>query len=314
MFVELGSALYKAFLKKDQSVNVPSEYVDIVRKVMNKIGWSTQVNGITMKGSAPAIPENKKVMVGLSGGMDSVYLMHKLKEQGYEVYAVHVAGLNKQSLKFEERSARETAQQAGAKYTLVKFSAPKQAFPDNPFKNQMILSLMLDIGIQRGIYRYAIGSDWTTPLSEAVVGFTITDSVEVNRSFWEGIKNRFNQAELVFIPDDVKKFDRITYLYDKGVLNSVSSCVSPFRFRDSLHKKNVEKYGIKLMRGRCGSCYKCAMEYILLVESGRIKKDTAFYNHSWEVLAKSKTAHRPDLFALSLPIEKRMRNLKNYGS
>ena len=68
MFVELGSALYKAFLKKEPSVNVPSEYVDIVRKVMNKIGWSTQVNGIAMNGSAPAIHENKKVMVGLSGG------------------------------------------------------------------------------------------------------------------------------------------------------------------------------------------------------------------------------------------------------
>ena len=309
MFVEIGSALYKAFLNKEQSVDVPAEYVDIVRKVMNKIGWSTQVNG-----SAPEIPANKKVMVGLSGGMDSVYLMHKLKEQGYDVYAVHVDGLNKQSLKFEERSARETAQQAGAKYILIKFSAPKQAFPDNPFKNQMILSMMLDIGIIRGIYRFAIGSDWTTPLSEAVVGFTITDSIEVNRAFWDGVKARHKQAELIFIPDNVKKFDRIAYLFDKGVLNSVSSCVSPFRFRDSLHKKNIEKYGIKLMRGRCGSCYKCAMEYILLVESGRISKDTAFYNHSWEVLAKSKTAHRPDLFAQSLPLKKRLENLKNYGS
>lgn len=314
MFIEIGSMLYKAFIQESAQVTVPQEYTDIVNAVMRKIGWKTKARGIAVNGSVPAMQENNKVMVALSGGLDSVYLMCKLKEQGYDVYAVHVDGLNKQSIGFEQKSAKETARQAGAHYMLIKFSAPKQAFPDNPFKNQMILSMLLDIGIKKGIYRYALGSDWTTPLAESTVGFTLTDSIEVNRSFWDGVKNRFKQAELIFIPDNEKKIDRLKYLADKSILNNVSSCISPFRFRDSLHKGNESKYKIKLMQGRCGSCYKCAMEYILLVETGRLKKDTAFYNHSWEVLAKSKTAHRPDLFALSLPIEKRLENLKKYGS
>ena len=254
------------------------------------------------------------MLVALSGGLDSVYLMHRLKDEGYEVTAVHVAGLNKQSTTFEENFAQKAAEKAGVKFEKLNFKSPSQVFPDNPFKNQLILSMMLDMGIKRGLYRYAIGSDWTTPLKEAVAGFTITDSVEVYREFWNGVKQRFPQAELVFIPDNVKKYERLQYLHDKGVLNDVSSCIAPQRFRESLHIKNQQKYGVKLMDGRCGSCYKCAMEYILLAEAGKLPKDKAYYDHCWEVLATSKTAHRPDLFAKTLPFEKRLENLKNYGS
>lgn len=315
MFFELTATLYRAFIEERPVVEVPAEYVDIVQQVIKKCGWHTRVRGVEIHGvNVGKLKENNKIMVALSGGLDSVYLMRKLKEQGYDVEAVHVEGLNKSSSKYEEAAAHNSAKRAGVKYINAEYRAPKQHFPDNPFKNQLILSMLLDIGTNRGIYRYAVGADWTTPLSEAVAGFTITDSVEVNRAYWDGIKARFPQAELVFIPDNEKKIDRLTYLFDKDALKYVSSCVSPFRFRASLHDKNEQKYGIKLMNGRCGSCYKCAMEYILLVETGRIPKDAAFYAHSWDTLATSKTAHRPDLFAKDLPLNKRMENLKNYGS
>lgn len=243
-----------------------------------------------------------------------MYFMRKLIEGGYDVTAVHVAGLNKSSSKFEEQYARTAAEKAGANYVKATYNAPKQTFPDNPFKNQLILSIMLDIGVSKGISKFALGSDWTTPLSEAVAGFTITDSIEVNRAFWGGIKQRFPQAELLFIPDDVKKVHRLTYLFDNNALGEVSSCIAPFRFRQSLHEKNEQKYGLRLLPARCGSCYKCAMEYILLVHTGRIQKNAAFYEHAWDTLATSKTAHRPDLFAKGLPMEKRMENLLKYGS
>lgn len=314
MFFEIGGFLYKAFLQEKAVATVPEEYVDITKRVIKRIGWHTQVKGVKVDGKVDKMPENKKVMVALSGGLDSVYLMHKLIDQGYIVYAVHIAGLNKQSANYETTAAQEAAKQAGAKFIKINFSAPKQAFPDNPFKNQMILSMMLDLGIKKGIYRYAVGSDWTTPLKEAVVGFTITDAAEVYKAFWDGVKSRFKQAELVFIQDNEKKYERLIYLSDKKALDNVSSCISPFRFRASLHEKNEKKYKIRLLKNRCGSCYKCAMEYILLCEAKKISKNAAFYEHSWDVLATSKTAHRPDLFKKSLPFEKKMENLKNYGS
>lgn len=314
MFTEIASALYKPFLKKMPEVIVPQEYVNIMTRVMAKVGWDTRVRGSEFAGMVEEMPQNKKIMIALSGGLDSVYLMRQLVAQGYEVIAAHVAGLNKTAGKFETDAAERAARKAGAQFVKINFKAPRQAFPDNPFKNQLVLAFLMDIGIKKGIYRYAVGSDWTTPLSEAVVGFTITDSAEVYREFWEGVKARFPQAELVFIPDYVKKDERLRYLFEAGALDDVSSCVAPFRFRESLHNANIKKYGVQLMRGRCGSCYKCAMEYLLLVEMGLIPKNDKFYNHAWNTLATSKTAHRPDLFDKRLPLERRLENLKNYGS
>lgn len=314
MFFEIGSMLYSAFMQKKPVAAVPSEYVDIVQTVAKKVGWDMQCSGVNIGGTVGGLAVNNKVMLALSGGLDSVYLMHKLKDDGYDVTALHVAGLNKTSSSYEEKYARQAAHDAAVEYVCAKFNSPRQAFPDNPFKNQLIMSMMLDIGVKRGIYRYAIGSDWTTPISQAAAGFTVTDSIEVNRAYWDGIKKRFPQAELIFISDDVKKYQRLQMLYDIGALRHVSSCIAPQRFRDSLHKRNQEKYHIALMDGRCGSCYKCAMEYILLVEAGRLQKNEQFYAHCWDTLATSKTSHRPDLFSKTIPITKRLQNLKDYGS
>ena len=314
MFFEIAANLYEAFLHDGQRVAVPKEYIPITEQVLRKVGWHAKAYGIDCPGRVATMPENNKALVALSGGLDSVYLMHKLKEQGYDVTAVHVEGLNKSSAKFERNAAQQSARAAGVPLKVAKFKAPQQTFPDNPFKNQLVLSIMLDIGVKSGVYRFAVGSDWTTPLAEAVTGFTITDSIEVNREYWAGVKQRFPQAELLFIPDNEKKVARLAYLYDKGVLGYVSSCVAPLRFRESLHQRNQQKYHVLLLNGRCGSCYKCAMEYILLAETGRIRKDPAFYEHCFDTLATSKTAHRPDLFSKALPKEKRLENLLKYGS
>lgn len=250
MFFEKASKLYAGFLHEQASITVPDEYVHIAKLVIRKIGWKTTVKSENVPmGKVANIGNNQKVMLALSGGMDSVYLMHRLIDDGFQVVAVHVAGLNKNATKYEVTSAKQTAIKAGAEYRRIKFTPPAQAFPDNPFKNQLILSMLLDIGVKEGIYRYAVGSDWTTPLSEATTGFTITDSREVNKEYWNGVKQCFPQAELVFIPDDVKKYERIKYLHKKGVLPLVSSCVSPYRFRAYRHRQNEEKYGIKLMGG-----------------------------------------------------------------
>ncbi len=309
----LGRLLYAAYIK-ERDAYIPKEYVEIVEAVDRKINWRRKIMPVDADFAVAPMQENDRVVLGLSGGLDSVYLLRKL-EQEYKVLAVHIAGLNKSSSKYEEAAARKIAT-GGANFISVPFKSVQQAFPDNPFKNQLILSYMLDIGVKKGVYRYALGSDWATPLSEAVAGFTITDSAEVNEAFWQGVKRHFPQAELMFIDKSVKKYERLMFLYKehRQTLEAVSSCVSPMRFREHLHDINEKKYGVRLMRGRCGSCYKCAMEYLLLVEAGLFKSDKAFEAHCWETLAKSKTSHRPDLFGNDLPKAERIKNLINYGS
>lgn len=315
-FYNYGYSVYSAFLSEKKVAAVPADLVEVVEAVFDKIKWKTAVVGEPFSFTLPCARNERDVMLALSGGLDSVYLMFELIERGKRVTAVHVAGLNKSSAKVEEEQARRLAKIAGAEFVTARFSSPAQTFPDNPFKNQLIFSIMLDIGVPRGITQYAIGSDWTTPLSESVTGFTITDSAEVNRAFLKGVQKRCPAVELIFIDDTVKKAQRLEYLYkdQRRALEQVSSCISPLRFRQHLHLQNENKYGVRLMAGRCGSCYKCAMEYILLCERGCIPKDEPFYDHCFDVLANSKTSHRPDLFSKDLPVEKRLENLLNYGS
>lgn len=315
-FYDLGEMLYKAFLRERPVLYVPEEYIEIAQTVARKLKWNSEVRGQALRTQKVRFLENRKIILGLSGGLDSVYLMNRLVDEGYEVTAVYIEGLNRQSTGYELAAAQVEALLAGVKLGSIVFHAPKQEFPDNPFKNQLILSILLDIGTRKGIYRYGLGSDWETPLKDAAVGFTITDSREVNESFWAGIKARLPEAELVFIGQE-KKGERLTYLYKKNpqIVENISSCISPQRFRRHLHDMNAEKYGADIiLRGRCGSCYKCAMEYLLLMDAGLLRRDEGYTAHAWDVLATSKTSHRPDLFAKSVPLKKRWENLREYGS
>ena len=313
--------VYEAFLTERPAVSVPAEYVEITGKIIEKIGWHTDVrampeSNVLNAANISVSPRPKDILLALSGGLDSTYFLYNLKDSGYNVTAVHITGLNKSTAGTEAERARRIAQEAGVQFISVEFKAPKQAFPDNPFKNQLVLAIMLDLGAERGITKYAVGSDWTTPLSEAAVGYTITDSVEVNREYWRGVQKYFPEAELLFIDNADKKYQRLQYLYKFHftALNKVSSCICPTRFRKFRHGQNIAKYGVPLMDGRCGSCYKCSMEYILLVEAGLVPKNKAYFQHCWDILATSKTAHRPDLFSKALPYEVRLANLMNYGS
>ena len=98
-----------------------------------------------------------------------------------------------------------------------------------------------------------------------------------------------------------------------NVLNDIYSCISPHRFNASLREHNEKKYNVKLLNGRCGSCFKCCMEAILLAELNYYDKNSEFINHCWDILAKSKNSHRKDLFDKKKPLQERYNNIINYG-
>ena len=53
------------------------------------------------------------------------------------------------------------------------------------------------------------------------------------------------------------------------------------------------------------------MEYILLYENGYYN-NKGFLNHCYEILAKSKNSHSPQLFNLKIPYEQRRKNVLGY--
>ena len=313
---DMGIMLYSAFLKEKPLIKVPNNYVKVAQAVVQRVGWKSEVRGVNYQFTIGDIKENKKVMIGLSGGVDSVYFMHRLIDDGYDVTAVYVDKVNRTVARAELKQARKIAKDAKVPFFNIKMNFPKQTFPENPFKNQLILSVMLDLGVKKGIYRYALGCDWTSHLETSVRGYTESDTMEVNKYFWEGVKKHFPQAELIFLNEEEKKYKRYDYLYKNhyNSLLNLSSCTMPQRFRDTFHKRNKKKYKIDLWQGRCGSCKKCAYEYIFLVETKHIKKNEKFYDHCWELLDRVKITAHPEHYDARLPLEKRLENLFNLGS
>ena len=255
--------------------------------------------------------------VALSSGLDSVYRLLSLADSGRELVAFHIDGLNKQYPR-EDENVDRLAEIAGA--SVVRCAArhtEPEIYPDNPLKNQLILAAMIDALYRDGVTSYAIGSDWTTDISDSAVGLTVTDAAQVYEEFCAGAARYVDGFRLVMIEDGVKKVDRLRYLIERhaNAVPLIRSCLSAHRYQDYLRKVNSEKYGVEIMPGRCGSCYKCCMEYLLLqyIDNG-LRNDDAFARHCWHMLATSKYSHCREKFSEGLPVNVRIDNLLAYGS
>lgn len=307
--------MYAAFCGEPrESVYVPDGFEPLMLLLYERLGYPEP--HIMTRGLHLAQPSGGGVVVGFSGGLDSAYMALSLMDAGNDVTLYHVTGLNK-AYPDEDVSARAFAREAGMRLVECRVKhVGKERYIDNPLKNQLILALMADWGLPKGVPSYALGSDWCTGISDCEVGYTITDSIEVNRAFQEGTLRHVSDYKLVFIDGDVKKAQRLEYIIENHptCLPHVSSCISPHRFKGKLHNGNIEKYGVELLDGRCGSCFKCCMEWLLMRKMGAVRQNAAYEAHCWDVLAHGTHSHRKDLFGDAVPMAQREVNLMEYGS
>lgn len=257
---------------------------------------------------------DKDILVGFSGGLDSAYCAFKLRDKGYNVILFHITNLNKAYPK-EDIHAKNFAINNHFEYIeVVAEHLAKEYFIDNPLKDQLILASMIEYGIKNNIKLYTIGAGNATHIEDATIGMTVTDSIETNQYYWKGVQKYIPNIELKLMPNDITKYDKLKYILERypQCLNDLYSCISPHRFNKQLHDYNNNKYNIQLLDDRCGSCYKCCMEAILLSELGYYdNKD--FVQHCWDILAKSKNSHRKDLFNKKIPLDIRYKNIMSYG-
>lgn len=327
VFSEHSARMFDIFMNKDlpQTVTIPEQFKDCIECVYNYYHAHNACKPLqtinTVKIPNQTVQENKNVIVGLSGGLDSCYLALKLKTQGYNVTTMHVNKLNTYAAINEDKMAKEYSEHAGIKYIAIDHKRTKSnVYFENPLRNQLVMSFMLDYALENNITNIAIGSDWTEPLSECQLGLDVTDSKEVNETFWNGVKQTIQGMNLIFCEDNVKKVDRIKFILDtnKELFEDVYSCVMANRFVQSFKKKNEEKYKIKLLKNRCGSCVKCCREFLYLCHLGFYNNDeigvVLFKDHCWDILGNSKFALQLDKYGLDVPLQKRWENLLNQGS
>ena len=206
----------------------------------------------------------RDLMVGFSGGKDSLATALWGLEKGYDVTLFHVKGVNP-SYPNEVNHAVTLAGELPARLIIkqVKLTG-RSDFMENPVKNQLILAAMIAWGYPQGIANYALGDFWDDTLDKSNIICNLSDA----RELWLGIESYLGDIYNPFSYKHIFNNYSETYLQilrtRPDLLEQVLGCMAPLRYRAGYRQHNESKYKLNLLPGRCGSCWKCCAEYLVL--------------------------------------------------
>lgn len=239
------------------------------------------------------VNQSNNIVVCFSGGKDSVATAIKYKKQGYNVYLYHVRGINGVYTD-EYIRAEEIAKYLDLPLYVEKIKLNgKNTYLEHPLKNQVVCSLALNYSIDNNLGTCIAFGDFTSDtIKDGLFDRNWSDTKEMWDAYVEYIKTYLPTFELK-IPFNNYLETLNAVAKDMRLLNMTQGCLSPQRFKKKLHDFNQEKYNINLLNNRCGSCWKCSVEYIYLVDKGFIEPNDEFYIHCLDVLKKKMKEEKP---------------------
>lgn len=233
------------------------------------------------------IPTSNKILIGFTGGKDSTATVIKVIQAGYEPILFHVRGINR-VWPNEYIYARQLAVYLGLPLVEATVSIKgKTYYKENPAKNQLILALMVDYGIEHGIHHYTLGSDMTEALERANIMFDFSDAIEIYGMVASIYKKSISNFKYHTLVADQTDSYKTIFDHDPKIYDIICSCMLPYRYQGNIRKKNVIKFPKVYFNERaCGSCYKCCYEYMHLVLLGHYEPDIDYLKHCMRVLWK----------------------------
>ena len=314
LVVELYSAYNHDVLVPDFGLKETEEMETLV---CNKIGMTHEPMVIEQLSDMciPVVDNDRRaVVLGFSGGLDSVYQAIDLKERGYEVVLYHLKNINTYENGQATKQCPVIAERLGMQYveSVINKRRGDQEIPENPLKNELILALMIDYALENDIPYVSLGDDLNLSLADAAVGINVTDAREVTESFFRGISKC---VSIKFLPimSHEDKLGRIKKLMEWGLEDLYYSCVQSGRFNESLHEKAQNKYHVSLFEHNCGCyCRKCAMHNLLLHYGGVRTFPSDFIDACWKILWKNSHSADYRFFHPELPLDERIKNLFEY--
>lgn len=225
-----------------------------------------------------------RVIVAFSGGKDSLADVLVLQELGYKPILWFTKGINRSYTNEEYEHSKILADKLGLEMIVYTVHVSgKCDFFENPVKNQFILAQMVDYGLKKGISNYSFGTYIDAYLDEISTDYMLSDGTYM----FENVQEFYN----AFIPelDIVIPLISATEAWyeicrkDTHLLLDTYSCMTPLRYKKNLIKNNEKKYNIKILDGRCGSCYKCCNELAVLTYFGVLDYPDEFIKHCKDV-------------------------------
>lgn len=161
---------------------------------------------------------------------------------------------------------------------------------ENPFKNVIILTYMMEHAFAHG------GID--TLMMGSHTKDTITDldrnSIGDSREFLAECSVSFKNLCGVSVRNDLLKSDfhawEVVAAKRPDLIDVVSSCITPPYRRGRLLRLSRDRFNSPLTEGSCGSCYKCATKYLILLSIGHYEP-CAYAAKAGEVLANYTTRY-----------------------
>ncbi len=246
-------------------------------------GASRECPDLTDDGSTFHQPDRvyaAHAVVGVAGGKDSLAAALVLRDEGYDLTFVHVRGINP-AYPGEADAAREQAAALGARFTEVSVRIGKKEYVDNPARNHAILLVQASVAArlgaglvvqglhtQRAAASQPFDTGWSDCREMGVAGQRTLAGVAP----W--LMNR-----LTNLPEsDTESLDCVVHRAPQ-LLHLVRSCMQPLRYHRQVREANRRKAGYDLLPGRCGSCYKCCREWIVLREYGYYPEAPTYRKH-----------------------------------
>ena len=233
--------------------------------------------------------KRKEIVLCFSGGKDSTATALYYQDRGYKVHLYHLHGINKM-YKDEHTSAKNVADLLDLPYIEEDISITGWVQPDwieHPMKNMIIANRAIQWAIRHHVNpRIAFGNFSSSTLDNDPFEVCGGDCKEMWR-IYEPIIGQIIDGFSIETPLKNMQSTLDILFENQYLLDDIQSCIIPYHYKQRLRKRHAEKYSYKLPPNRCGSCWKCAVEYIAYCDNGIWEYDHAWYNHCLQVLKQT---------------------------
>jgi len=228
-----------------------------------------------VKGNFKAFKSSSKlVLVAFSGGKDSLATAITLRKQGYEVVLYLLYGVNRGYL-HERKHAQKLAELLQLPYVEERLKMKgKTEYAEHPLKNGLIFMHMLDYAQKHQIGRVAFGAQ----AEETTVQTNLHEDFSDSRECFDALEAWSGVDLHLPLNTETASFEALYEDNPEWFLH-LSSCLLPPYRKPNVQKANLRKFGDVLLPGRCGSCYKCCIEYVYLYEQNApfLHRNASYY-------------------------------------
>ena len=228
--------------------------------------------------------DDKKILICFSGGKDSLATTLYYKERGYNITLFHIKNINA-TYRDEYKTVKHFADLLELPLIVDEVNLRgKTCWIEHPMKNMIICSLALQhLVANNEPCRIAFGNFSTSELANEPFEICGGDCVEMWDAFNSIAKKVFPSYELLIPLENF--YDTIDILLENSdLLQDTQSCIGSYRYREYTRKNNEKKYNIELPEHRCGSCWKCCLEYCIFCDKGIYEYNEEYYKHCLRVL------------------------------